>query len=55
MDIKKMAELVVAKVREVEAAGIFDELTQVPEKQRESDATDAENSEDKGEQERNRS
>ena len=55
MDIKKMAELVRSKVQEVEEAGIFDELAQVPEKQKESDATDAENSEDKGEQERNRS
>ncbi|MEO9824502.1 MAG: hypothetical protein ABJF50_08820 [Paracoccaceae bacterium] len=55
MDIKKMAELVRSKVQEVEEAGIFDELAQVPEKQKASDTNDAENSENKGEQERNRS
>jgi len=53
MDIKKMAELVRSKVQEVEEAGIFDELVRIPEKQKESDATDVENSENKGEQERN--
>lgn len=55
MAIKKMAELVRSKVQEVEEAGIFDELAQVPEIQKASDATDAEKSEDKGEHGRNRS
>lgn len=52
MDIKKMAELVVAKVREVEAAGIFDELANAAEETEKPTADNAEKSEVKGDKER---
>lgn len=55
MDIKKMAELIRAKVHEVEEAGIFDELAAVVEKKEKPDSHNVGNSEEKEDEERDRS
>lgn len=55
MDIKKMAELVRAKVKEAEEAGIFDELAEAAKKKENSDIDGSKGAEKKENQERNRS
>lgn len=51
MDIKKMAELVRAKVKEVDESGIFDELAEAAERKKRLDTNDAESSKGNGDQE----